>query len=139
MFGTYRSLADKYSLKLKKAVHTFRGLSCIKQFVSWLQTEGILLDPNNDTHNRNLAAHAFLNGNWVPFNTIVAHNGCKFDFKFILDEITNVSNIKTLGTSFNFKQLRTAELLFTDSFLLVGQSLAKFTSSFSANVTERFS
>jgi hypothetical protein len=36
VFGTYRSLDDKYSLRLKKAVHTFRGVSCIKQFTSWL-------------------------------------------------------------------------------------------------------
>jgi hypothetical protein len=80
-----------------------------------------------------------LNGNWVPFNTIVAHNGCKFDFKFILDELSNVTKVNTLGTSLDFKQLRTPELLFTDSFLLVGQSLAKFTSTFSSNVAERFS
>lgn len=116
-----------YSHKLGDFVKedkVFKGFDCCLQFVKHLLSEGYFYNPQNNVTE---GAKDFV------CNYIFAHNGCNFDFKFILQyliQYKEFTDCQIVGNPQNMKAIICSKLMFYDSFLVLSKSLRSIANSF---------
>lgn len=72
-------------------------------------------------------------------NYIFAHNGCNFDFKFIVHELMRqkeLTECEIVGNPQNMKAIVCNRLRFYDSFLIMSKSLKQLADSFRGSFNE---
>lgn len=72
---------------------SFTGLNCVKEFVWWLKEEGFILSTDNPNQCLNLIKFKYIYGVKTPFNIMVAHNGNKFDYKFLISALQEFNSM----------------------------------------------
>ncbi len=91
----------------------FAGYDCVDQFVQWIISEGILrLQPLSSSNKYKERGQDYVR----DFkNIFIAHNGARFDFRFIISRLSKYSSIDIVGTKNQIKKLKFKNLEFIDT------------------------
>lgn len=135
--GSLNVLTDKLTADTKTSYtllenvdKVFVGYNCVEQFVEWLlQVRAIFDKPPSvlASKTQEQLSSAARRSSYLAARTnyLVAHNGARFDFRFLMDAITTIANVSILGDTTKMKSLSFKNIVLTDSFLLLPFSLAK--------------
>jgi hypothetical protein len=94
---------------------------------------GFILDFNNKKHAQNYLIHQALYDDNPP-NVVFAHNGMKFDYRLLMEALNSKTHVNTVGDYSNLKKIITPGCMFMDSLLLITNSLANISKSFSKSI-----
>ena len=108
---------------------SFHGYDCVDQFIAWLVKERAIFDrpPTKFSCRAGQDLRRVVRNKYVPARTnyLVAHNGTRFDFRFLLDSLSKIAKLSILGDTTKMKSLTFKNIVLTDSFLLLPFSLAR--------------
>lgn len=101
----------------------FKGTDAVDQFVTWCLETGVIMQQQAT---KKCVKKTAKNSAYVRDyqNIFVAHNGVRFDFRFLIDKFSRVANINMIGSIEKMKQLRYKNLSFVDFYMLLPFSLA---------------
>lgn len=113
-----------------KVESTYTGFNCFDQFVEWLMQNAVI---RLSINSKKLAHPSMTSpGQYLREyqNYFFAHNGARFDFRFLIDKLSKFCEIEITGTKSQMKKMKFKNVHFVDSFLLLPFSLKKLCKTF---------